>query len=127
MRKSSWALAVGAGVVAVAAFFLAPRIAFILGAGACDYTVKDQRVSPDGRRKAAVVEVDCGATTDYASWVVATDANAPFQYGRDRVSAVNGRALRIAWEGRKLIIYHRPTEPLISGPAKSDPVETRGL
>jgi hypothetical protein len=119
-------MVVGGALVVAAAVYVAPMVALFVAMTECSYDLKDQQVSPDGMRKAAVVEVNCGATTDYVRWVVATDAKSAFKYRRDRIASVSGRALKIAWEGRKLIVYYPATRPPTVAKRRAD-VEFRTL
>lgn len=97
---------VGALLVACAAVV----ITFIHGMSACSYDVRDEKVAPDGARKAALVDVNCGATTGYATWVVMAKTAEPFRYRRDLVAAISGRAARIEWDGSRLIVFHPATQ-----------------
>jgi hypothetical protein len=97
-----------AALLTVCAVFV---VMFVGGMSACSYDVKDQKVAPDGSRKAALVDVNCGATTGYVTWVVMTKTASPFRYRRDRVAAISGRAARIEWDGSKLVVFHPATQP----------------
>lgn len=77
----------------------------------CGYELKSTVISPDGRYKAGVVEANCGATTDYASWFVLTDARKPFDYEKDRLAAVETQVMKIEWEGPKLVVRWRADLP----------------
>ncbi|MEO8113912.1 MAG: hypothetical protein ABI655_06000 [Phenylobacterium sp.] len=122
-------MAIAAGVIVLAPLVLygAWMLAFILSAAPCGFEVKDQKIAPDGLRKAAVVEVNCGATTPYVTWVVVANARAPFHYEEDRVDAIVGRTGRIAWEGPKLIIFYPATRPPTVNPDHARGVEFRVL
>ena len=109
-RTAAWTIA------AVGALVLILPIAglglFVWGVGdPCGYEVKAQALSPDGGKKAAVVEVNCGATTAFASWAVLAPAERPFDFKKDRVATIDGRAMRVAWEGSKLIVFWRAERP----------------
>ncbi|RAK60876.1 hypothetical protein DJ021_14175 [Phenylobacterium hankyongense] len=73
----------------------------------CGYRLTGQQVSPDGAIKAGIVQVDCGATTGVATWAVLAPTGKAFDYRKDRVVAIEGEAIRIAWEGRKLVVSWR--------------------
>src|ERR1041385_4813793 len=106
-RKIWWLMGGGLGLLLVLAWVLWLG-AFNIGNDPCGFEIRDQQLSPDGHRKAALGEVNCGAPTDYATWAVVTDAKAPFRFERDRVASISGRAMRIAWEGETLIVFVRP-------------------
>jgi hypothetical protein len=74
----------------------------------CGYDVRQQALSPDGINKAAVVEVNCGATTGYVSWAVRAPASRAFNYRRDVLASVDGREMKIAWAGPKLVVFVPP-------------------
>lgn len=63
-------------------------------------------LSPDGKLKAALVEVACGATTANTTWVVLTDAAGKFDDERDEVAVFEGRVHQVSWEGCDLIVVY---------------------
>jgi hypothetical protein len=118
-RRILWSVAgVAAGLATIAGglWLVEERVADEL----CSYEMQGQAaVSPDGRQKAAVVAVDCGATTDFATWAVVTDAGSTFHFSRDRVASVTGKVLQIRWEGPRLILLAPPDAKRFDGPAAS--------
>lgn len=116
MRRGWLWFVVGIGavvVVPVVAYCGLVLITFVW-AGQCGYQLIDQQLSPDRRQKAAVVEVNCGATTDFARWVVVTDAEKRFRYRHDMLAAVGGQELGIHWDGPILHVkYPAAEKPVI--------------
>lgn len=71
--------------------------------------------------------MDCGATTSYANWAVLALAGEPFDYEKDRLAAVETQAMRIEWQGQKVIVCWRAgLRPNLSK-AQPDFVEYRPL
>jgi len=109
-------LALGAALLAVLAvpfgyFYVWPFLQPDGFLGPCGFEVMQESVSPDGTLKAAAVEVNCGATTDYASWAVLTRADRAFDFKKDRIAAIPGREMRVGWEGRKLVVFWYAERP----------------
>ena len=95
------------GLAAVAAFVCVAMIVALfvyLDRTLCGYDLKSSQISPDGRYKAAVVEVNCGATTGYVDWVVLTKADKAFNYRKDRLASVETQAMTAQWDGQTLIV-----------------------
>jgi hypothetical protein len=121
-----WLLGLSAaGAFACAAMIVA--LVVYLDNTLCGYDLKSSAVSPDGRYKAAVVEVNCGATTSYVSWAVLTKANKKFNYRKDHLASVETQAMTVRWEGQKLVV--RWPAGLDANKAKKQPafVEYRPL
>jgi len=106
-------MAVGGVILVAAVVYVTPMVMVVAGMGECGYEPKSQKISPDGRRKAALVEVNCGATTGYATWVVATGAKSAFKYKRDRIAAIEGQDADIEWDGSKLVVFYPRARPPI--------------
>jgi hypothetical protein len=110
LRRLVW---IGGGaaalsVIVIGGFFLY----FVYVMSDCGYELKSQEVSPDGRSKAGVVEVNCGATTGWATWVVLADSRRPFRYRQDMLAAVKGQELGIRWDGPVLHVSYPASERL---------------
>lgn len=127
MKLRTWIL-VGSGVLVALLAICAGYIMLSHSMGSmCGYELKDQQIAPDGRRKAAVVEVDCGATTSYVTWVVMTRADAAFRYEKARVAVIEGRTGRIKWDGSKLVIFYPATRPPHVDKQRAGDIELRTL
>jgi hypothetical protein len=121
-----------AAAVPAAFFFYFFILPFILPGGItgpCGYEVKGEKASPDGRLKAAVVEVNCGATTDYRSRAVLTKADRAFDFKKDWLAEIEGRQMQITWEGPKLVVFWAAEQPPAVNEEKTSapPVEYRPL
>jgi hypothetical protein len=130
MSQRGWRVAAGVvgGCVVLGLLGYVGWIAmFVASPSPCGFELRDQQVSPDGQRKAGVVEVNCGATTDYATWLVMTDAGRPFDYERDRLAAIDGLAMRMRWEGSRLIVSYRASRPISLKQPQPPAVEYRPL
>ncbi len=79
-------------------------------ASVCAREVIDEKVSPDGRRRAALVYLDCGATTSGTTWLLIADAKAPFDDNRDRAALLKRRASRLEWAGTELRVFKGKAE-----------------
>lgn len=62
--------------------------------------------SPDGRFKASVVLVQCGATTSDATWVLLSPTGRKPDPDRDTVAVFEGKAVRATWVAGALDIAH---------------------
>lgn len=89
----------------------------ILGAllSACSYAdpifeceQEDQSVaeSQNGKFTAAVVLVQCGATTSDATWVLLTPAGRKPNSDLDKVAVFEGKDVRISWSEGALTVSH---------------------
>ena len=73
----------------------------------CDHELKSSVASPDGRLKAGVVFVQCGATTADATWVVLGASHKDFDYERDQVAVFEGGDVALGWAGNRLFVMPR--------------------
>lgn len=87
----------------------------------CDQGLREEKKSLDSKFKAAVLDVQCGATTRDASWVLLADGDSEFSYEKDRIATFEGRVDRVAWEGGSLVIFYGDAVPF----AKND--SARGI
>lgn len=107
-----WGVGLIGGILGGVAIWLTPAVighlVFVFMLGGCGYDLQSTEISPDGQYKAGVVEVNCGATTDYAKWALLTEADRDFNYKRDRLVAIEGRQMWVHWDGVKLIVAMHP-------------------
>lgn len=80
--------------------------------GGCDYSARDVVISPVGNLKAAVVDVQCGATTRDASWVVIARSDSDFSYEKDRVASFNGAVSKIEWSDSSIVVTLGQADPV---------------
>lgn len=74
----------------------------------CRDSVRSEVLSPDQRRKAIIVDGDCGATE--ADTVVELRRNRPFFAGQSVAFAASGiQPLRVAWHGNERLEVISPT------------------
>lgn len=95
---------IGIVVLAVTLWFGAVAAVGTMLAGPAP-SVAQEQVSPDGRRKAAVLEVQGGATDGFMWKVAVTDARAGKFRNRDDVAVFKGAPGRIAWRGETLVVF----------------------
>lgn len=79
----------------------------------CERTLHSEQISPDGNWKAAVLGVQCGATTADASWVLLTSEQNEFEGERDKVAVFEGRVENIAWQGNRLVVSYGDAKPFL--------------
>lgn len=77
----------------------------------CDNTVRGEQVSPAGTFKAAILDVQCGATTADASWVLLTDSKTAFKYKEDRLAVFEGHVDRVVWNEGDLVVFYGDSKP----------------
>lgn len=114
-----------AGLSALVIVGMSVPTALAAGARAvlCDTTTFERSVSPNGRYEAAVVGIDCGATTSLNRQVILT--RIPFSWASQSALFFNGEPmLRLDWNGRMLTIRgsrsirslpHPPPDPAVWG------------
>lgn len=68
-------------------------------------------MSTDGKMKAAIVDVQCGATTRDASWVLLASASEKFHDEKDRTATFDGSIPQLLWEGQDLVVEHGDARP----------------
>lgn len=78
----------------------------------CERTLRIERPSPDGRFKAAIEDVQCGATTRDASWILLAKAHDAFDDERDQVATFDGRVRDLQWQGADLVVLHGSAKPV---------------
>jgi hypothetical protein len=117
------------GIVAAlsALAILGMHVPTILAAGArsllCDTTTFERSVSPNGRYRATVIQIDCGAMSDFNRQVILT--RIPFFWASETILFFNGEPkLHLSWKGRMLTIQgsrsirslpHPPPDPMVWG------------
>lgn len=82
----------------------------------CEQTLRSEQISPDGRWKAAILDVQCGATTADANWILLTSKQSKFEGERDKVAVFEGRVENIAWQGERLIVSYGDARPFLMNP-----------
>jgi len=68
-------------------------------------------MSADGERKAAVVDVECGATVVDMSWALIAAANKEFVDAADKVAVFEGPIERVFWKGSNLFVIYGHARP----------------
>jgi hypothetical protein len=86
-------------------------------------TTFERSTSPNGRYRASVVEIDCGAMSNFNRQVVLT--RIPFDWGSQSILFLNERpSLHLSWNVRVLMIRgdrahvslpHPPPDPIVWG------------
>jgi hypothetical protein len=94
----------------------APAVALLMlaacsNARECAHNLRDAQNSPDGKLKAVIVDVRCGATSARSSWVLLADANAKFRDAADKVAVFDGSAERVVWRGTALLVVYGRAKP----------------
>jgi hypothetical protein len=117
------AIVASLGAVVLAAFVLPSALALAARALLCETTTFDEAVSPNGRYRAAVVQVDCGAATGFNRQVLLT--RHPFWWAPETILYFRQEPpLRLSWSGRTLTIDgdrtrrsmdHPPPDPILWG------------
>jgi hypothetical protein len=77
----------------------------------CAHNLREAQNSPDGKQKAVIVDVRCGATAAPNSWVLMTDAGAKFRDEADTVAVFEGSAERVVWRGAALLVIYGHAKP----------------
>ncbi|GGY47314.1 hypothetical protein [Parvularcula lutaonensis] len=73
--------------------------------GKCGHDIRSAVTSPDGAFSAAIDIVDCGATTDYATWILVDEAGNELGPD-DRFAVFEGQSGSIEWtSSRALTVY----------------------
>ena len=96
--------------------YVAPAVSMLILAACsnpseCAHNLRDAQNSPDGKLKAVIVDVRCGATTAGTSWLLITDANAQFRDAADKVAVFDGSAERVVWRGAALLVIYGHAKP----------------
>jgi hypothetical protein len=109
VRIGNWqrfAIGVSSGVALVGLVYVGWIATFLYAMAnmPCGYEVQQEALSPDHRQTAAVVAVNCGATTPYVDWAVMAPVARAYDFEKDRVASAYGQEMRVAWEGRKLVV-----------------------
>jgi hypothetical protein len=79
----------------------------------CEKKLHDEVASADGRLKAAILDVQCGATTQDASWVVVSYAREDFDEERDKVAIFEGAVNDLTWQGNQLHVLYGTAKPFL--------------
>src|SRR5450631_212851 len=96
--------------------YVVPAVSMLISAACsngieCAHNLRDAQNSPDGKLKAVIVDVRCGATTANSSWVLIADANAKFRDAADKVAVFDGSAERVAWRATALLVVYGHAKP----------------
>ncbi|PYU89845.1 MAG: hypothetical protein DMG08_20030 [Acidobacteria bacterium] len=126
--KTARGLAIGAAVISfsgalVLAVLMLPSPFALLTPSMCQTTTFDEALSPNGRYKATVAEVDCGAISGFNRQVMLT--RRPFSWAPMSIFYFNEHpALHLSWNGRTLTVSgdrslksmrRQPPDPIIWG------------
>ena len=105
------------GALAIAALNLPSLLAGSARAALCETTTFEQSVSPNGRYQASVIQVDCGAMSNFNRQVIVT--RTAVGWASQSIMFFNGEpTVHLSWNGRLLIIQGQespksmPTHPL---------------
>jgi hypothetical protein len=111
------------GAFAIAALNLPALLSGSARAALCETTTFEQSVSPNGRYQASVIQVDCGAMSNFNRQVIVT--RIPFGWASQSIMFFNGEpTVHVSWNGRLLIIQgqespksmpHPPPDPMVWG------------
>lgn len=82
----------------------------------CDTAIHDEAVSPSGKLKVGIADVQCGATTEDSSWVVLTEAGKKFDYKKDRIATFEGKLKSVTWKHDELIVTYADAKPFLMTP-----------
>ena len=77
----------------------------------CDRVMRNEAISADASMKAAIEDVQCGATTRDASWVLLTKASSRFSDKRDQIAVFEGHVNELKWENGALVVLHGDAVP----------------
>jgi hypothetical protein len=77
----------------------------------CEHHVRAAQISPDGKLKAAVLDVKCGAGAPDTNWVLLSDANAQFRDAADKTAVFEGAVERVSWRGADLVVIYGHAKP----------------
>lgn len=110
-RKTALIAAGVLGIAVVGYFAASAILSYSLGMS-CSRDVIDQKMSPDGRKKAAIIDIGCGATTPLQTRVLIADVATRFDDERDEAARFHGNARRLEWAGSELRVFHGDTEPI---------------
>ena len=97
-------------VVAIVAYWVAG--VYAMSSHPCTQAVTGQQISPDGRKKAALLDHACNATTPLYMRVLLTDTEAKFDEARDTVAMFDGEVSRVEWAGEELRVFYGEAEPV---------------
>jgi len=78
----------------------------------CARTLRGVQSSPDGKFKAAILDVNCRATTGLASWVLIGAADAAFKNDADRAAVFQGSVKRVVWQRTDLVVIYDRAKPV---------------
>lgn len=77
----------------------------------CEKTIKSEIVSTDGKLRAVVANVQCGATTEDANWILLREDKKQLDYKRDLVATFEGDVERVEWRDNTLVITYGSARP----------------
>ena len=122
---ASGAIVASIGVVALLLMMLPSVLASATRSALCRTTTFQTSLSPNGRYQASVIEVDCGAMSNFNRQVVLT--RIPFAWASESILFFNGRpTLHLSWSGRMLTIQgEEPSQSLARPPP--DPMVWGGI
>jgi hypothetical protein len=111
------------GALAIAALNLTSLLAGTARSALCETTTFERSVSPNGRYQASVIQVDCGAMSNFNRQVIVT--RIPLAWASQSIMFFNGEpAVHLSWNGRMLVIQGQespksmarpPPDPMIWG------------
>jgi len=84
-------------------------------AGKCDHVIKSTSTYSDTNEIAYVIDVGCGATVGFVSWIAVTPAEKELDANEHRIAVLEGKVYRIEWKSA--------TELLVWGDAEVFSVE----
>ncbi|PYN01379.1 MAG: hypothetical protein DME07_13475 [Candidatus Rokuibacteriota bacterium] len=119
------AIVASVGAVVVVAFMLPSALGLVVRPLMCETTTFDEAVSPNGRYRAAVAQVDCGAVTGFNRQVLLT--RRPFWWTAQTILYFREEpTLRLSWSGRMLTINGDRTRRSMNRPPP-DPILWGGV
>ena len=69
----------------------------------CEYEVISSSDSPDGALTAYLIDVGCGATTGFVSWVAVSETGLKLNPKIDKTAVLEGKATKIYWINDKVL------------------------
>ena len=63
----------------------------------CEYNITASSVSPTGNVTAHLIDVGCGATSGFTTWVAVSEADEKLDFEGHRIAILDGKAEKISW------------------------------
>lgn len=79
----------------------------------CEDTVGSEFLSEDGTMKAAVANVQCGATTADATWILLAKSREKFSRDTDKIAVFEGAVKELQWRGQVLYVNYGTAKPFL--------------